>query len=236
MKLTNCRQNVILYSLGKIKEQIIMLDKELTNKVKFHPFGDKNLEWIEYPADSYIAEDTREKGYFILCCANILKDQPTLVQELKELYGQDVDVLEKWIRIEVLRTPTGKLVKQRNIVHNCTPPIIKEGFTHSLSFRGTDKNYLEFIKWDIEKKLAERQKLANLDVKIEEPKEEVKQEEPSFKIEGGEHKGDVEVPDFLTAESTPQRRTVRSERPIDAIFDDMERIMDDFFKGFPKNF
>lgn len=224
-----------------------MLDKELTNKVKFHPFGDKNLEWIEYPADSYIAEDTREKGYFILCCANILKDQPTLVQELKELYGQDVDVLEKWIRIEVLRTPTGKLVKQRNIVHNCTPPIIKEGFTHSLSFRGTDRNYLEFIKWDIEKKLAERQKLANLDVKIEEPKEErniaeglitskSEMQEPSFKIEGGEHKGDVEIPDFLTAENTPQRRTERSERPIDAIFEDMERIMDDFFKGFPKNF
>lgn len=224
-----------------------MLDKELTNKVKFHPFGDKNLEWIEYPADSYIAEDTREKGYFILCCANILKDQPTLVQELKELYGQDVDVLEKWIRIEVLRTPTGKLVKQRNIVHNCTPPIIKEGFTHSLSFRGTDKNYLEFIKWDIEKKLAERQKLANLDVKIEEEHEDrnvaeglitskSEMQEPSFKIEGGEHKGDVEIPDFLTAESTPQRRTVRSERPIDAIFEDMERIMDDFFKGFPKNF
>lgn len=225
-----------------------MLDKELTNKVKFHPFGDKNLEWIEYPADSYIAEDTREKGYFILCCANILKDQPTLVQELKELYGQDVDVLEKWIRIEVLRTPTGKLVKQRNIVHNCTPPIIKEGFTHSLSFRGTDKNYLEFIKWDIKKKLAERQKLANLDVKVEEEHEDRnvaeglvvnKSEmnaEPSFKIEGGEHKGDVEIPDFLTAESTPQRRTIRSERPIDAIFEDMERIMDDFFKGFPKNF
>ena len=204
-----------------------MLDKELTNKVKFHPFGDKNLEWIEYPADSYITEDTREEGYFILCCANILKDQPTLVQELKELYGQDVEVLEKWIRIEVLRTPTGKLVKQRNIVHNCTPPIIKEGFTHSLSFRGTDKNYLEFIKWDIEKKLAERQKLANLDVKIE---------EPSFKIEGGEHKGEVEIPDFLTAENTPQRRTIRRETPIDAIFEDMERIMDDFFKGFPKNF
>ena len=212
-----------------------MLDKELTNKVKFHPFGDKNLEWIEYPADSYITEDTREEGYFILCCANILKDQPALVQELKELYGQDVDVLEKWIRIEVLRTPTGKLVKQRNIVHNCTPPIIKEGFTHSLSFRGTDKNYLEFIKWDIEKKLAERQKLANLDVKIEEPKE-VKKEEPSFKIEDGEHKGEVEIPDFLTVENTPQRRTIRRETPIDAIFEDMERIMDDFFKGFPKNF
>ena len=204
-----------------------MLDKELTNKVKFHPFGDKNLEWIEYPADSYITEDTREEGYFILCCANILKDQPTLVQELKELYGQDVDVLEKWIRIEVLRTPTGKLVKQKNIVHNCTPPIIKEGFTHSLSFRGTDKNYLEFIKWDIEKKLAERQKLANLDVKIE---------EPSFKIEGGEHKGEVEIPDFLTAENTPQRRTIRRDIPLDAIFEDMERIMDDLFKGFPKNF
>ena len=204
-----------------------MLDKELTNQVKFHPFGDKNFEWIEYPADSYITEDTREKGYFILCCANILKDQPTLVQELKELYGQDVDVLEKWIRIEVLRTPTGKLVKQRNIVHNCTPPIIKEGFTHSLSFRGTDKNYLEFIKWDIEKKLAERQKLANLDVKIE---------EPSFKIEGGEHKGEVEIPDFLTAENTPQRRTIRRDIPLDAIFEDMERIMDDLFKGFPKNF
>ena len=204
-----------------------MLDKELTNKVKFHPFGDKNLEWIEYPAYSYIAEDTREKGYFILCCANVLKDQPTLVQELKELYGQDVDVLEKWIRIEVLRTPTGKLVKQKNIVHNCTPPIIKEGFTHSLSFRGTDKNYLEFIKWDIEKKLAERQKLANLDVKIE---------EPSFKIEGGEHKGEVEIPDFLTAENTPQRRTIRRDIPLDAIFEDMERIMDDLFKGFPKNF
>ena len=212
-----------------------MLDKELTNKVKFHPFGDKNLEWIEYPADSYITEDTREEGYFILCCANILKDQPTLVQELKELYGQDVEVLEKWIRIEILRTPTGKLVKQRNIVHNCTPPIIKEGFTHSLSFRGTDKNYLEFIKWDIEKKLAERQKLANLDVKIEEPKE-VKKEEPSFKIEDGEHKGEVEIPDFLTVENTPQRRTIRRETPIDAIFEDMERIMDDFFKGFPKNF
>ena len=210
-----------------------MLDKKLTNKVKFHPFGDKNLEWIEYPADSYITEDTREEGYFILCCANILKDQPTLVQELKELYGQDVEVLEKWIRIEVLRTPTGKLVKQRNIVHNCTPPIIKEGFTHSLSFRGTDKNYLEFIKWDIEKKLADRQKLANLDVKIE---EEVKKEEPSFKIECGEHKGEVEIPDFLTAENTPQRRTIRRERPLDAIFEDMERIMDDFFKGFPKNF
>ena len=204
-----------------------MLDKEVTNKVKFHPFGDKNFEWIEYPADSYITEDTREKGYFILCCANILKDQPTLVQELKELYGQDVDVLEKWIRIEVLRTPTGKLVKQKNIVHNCTPPIIKEGFTHSLSFRGTDKNYLEFIKWDIEKKLAERQKLANLDVKIE---------EPSFKIEGGEHKGEVEIPDFLTAENTPQRRTIRRDIPLDAIFEDMERIMDDLFKGFPKNF
>lgn len=204
-----------------------MLDKELTNKVKFHPFGDKNFEWIEYPADSYITEDTREEGYFILCCANILKDQPTLVQELKELYGQDVEVLEKWIRIEVLRTPTGKLVKQRNIVHNCTPPIIKEGFTHSLSFRGTDKNYLEFIKWDIEKKLAERQKLANLDVKIE---------EPSFKIEGGEHKGEVEIPDFLTAENTPQRRTIRRDIPLDAIFEDMEKIMDDLFKGFPKNF
>ena len=204
-----------------------MLDKELTDKVKFHPFGDKNLEWIEYPADSYITEDTREEGYFILCCANILKDQPTLVQELKELYGQDVEVLEKWIRIEILRTPTGKLVKQRNIVHNCTPPIIKEGFTHSLSFRGTDKNYLEFIKWDIEKKLAERQKLANLDVKIE---------EPSFKIEGGEHKGEVEIPDFLTAENTPQRRTIRRDIPLDAIFEDMERIMDDLFKGFPKNF
>lgn len=210
-----------------------MLDKELTNKVKFHPFGDKNREWIEYPADSYITEDTREKGYFILCCANILKDQPTLVQELKELYEQDVDVLEKWVRIEVLRTPTGKLVKQRSIVHNCTPPIIKEGFTHSLSFRGTDKNYLEFIKWDIEKKLADRQKLANLDIKIEELKE-VKKEEPSFKIEGG-----VEIPDFLTAESTSQTRDYkRAEgvKPIDAIFEDMERMMDDFFKKFPKNF
>lgn len=215
-----------------------MLDKELTNKVKFHPFGDKNREWIEYPADSYITEDTREEGYFILCCANILKDQPTLVQELKELYEKDVDVLEKWVRIEVLRTPTGKLVKQRSIVHNCTPPIIKEGFTHSLSFHGTDKNYLEFIKWDIEKKLAERQKLANLDVKIEEPKE-VKKEEPSFKIEGGEHKGEVEIPDFLTAESTPQTREYkRAEgvKPIEAIFEDMERMMDDFFKKFPKNF
>lgn len=215
-----------------------MLDKELMNKVKFHPFGDKNSEWIEYPADSYITEDTREEGYFILCCANVLKDQPTLVQELKELYEQDVDVLEKWVRIEVLRTPTGKLVKQRSIVHNCTPPIIKEGFTHSLSFRGTDKNYLEFIKWDIEKKLANRQKLANLDIKIEELKE-VKKEEPSFKIEGGEHKGEVEIPDFLTAESTPQTREYkRAEgvKPIEAIFEDMERMMDDFFKKFPKNF
>ena len=210
-----------------------MLDKELTNKVKFHPFGDKNREWIEYPADSYITEDTREEGYFILCCANILKDQPTLVQELKELYEQDVDVLEKWVRIEVLRTPTGKLVKQRSIVHNCTPPIIKEGFTHSLSFRGTNKNYLEFIKWDIEKKLADRQKLANLDIKIEELKE-VKKEEPSFKIEGG-----VEIPDFLTAESTSQTRDykrAKGVKPIDAIFEDMERMMDDFFKKFPKNF
>ena len=218
-----------------------MLDKKLTNKVKFHPFGDKNLEWIEYPADSYITEDTREEGYFILCCANILKDQPTLVQELKELYGQETDVVEKWIRIEVLRTPAGKIAKQRSIVHNCTPPIIKEGFTHSLSFRSTDKNYLEFIKWDIEKKLADRQKLANLDVKIEEPKEEVKKKEPSFKIEGGEHKGEVEIPDFLTAENTPQTRgykkaRMEGTRTIDAIFEDMERILDDFFKGFPKNF
>ena len=213
-----------------------MLNKELTEHVKFHQIPNTQVEWIEYPSEAYIVEDTREEGYYILVCANILKDQPTLVQELKELYGQETDVVEKWIRIEVLRTPTGKIAKQRNIVHNCTPPIVKEGFTHSLSFRGTDKNYLEFIKWDIEKKLAERQKLANLDVKIEEPKEEVKKEEPSFKIEGGEHKGDVEIPDFLTAENTPQRRTIRRERPIDAIFEDMERIMDDFFKGFPKNF
>ena len=211
-----------------------MLNKELTEHVKFHQIPNTQVEWIEYPSEAYIVEDTREEGYYILVCANILKDQPTLVQELKELYGQETDVVEKWIRIEVLRTPTGKIAKQRNIVHNCTPPIVKEGFTHSLSFRGSDKNYLEFIKWDIEKKLADRQKLANLDIKIT---EEVKQhEEPSFKIEGGEHKGEVEIPDFLTAESTPRKTKKTVETPLNAIFEDMERIMDDFFKGFPKNF
>ena len=225
-----------------MKGTVIMLNDEMKNAVKFHNIGDTNWEYIEYPTTNYIMPDQREDGYFILCCANTLKDQPALVQELKELYGNDVDILEKWIRIEVLRNPTGSIHKQKNIVHNCTPPIIKEGFTHSLSFRGKDENYLNFIKWDIEKKLAERQKLANLDIKVEEEKktEEVKQE-PSFKIEGGEHKGDVEIPNFLNVESTPQNREYKKARmegarPMDAIFEDMERIMDEFFKGFPKNF
>ena len=225
-----------------------MLDEEMTNKVKFHRIEDTNWEYIEYPTASYIMPDKREEGYFILCCANIFKDQPALVQELKELYGTEVDVIEKWIRIEVLRTPTGTIHKQKNIVHNCTPPIIKEGFTHSLSFRGTDENYLKFIKWDIEKKLAERQKLAKLDVKLEEEHEDRnvaeglivnKSEmnaEPSFKIEGREHKGEVNIPHFLDVENTPRKRKARMETPMDAIFEDMERIMDEFFKGFPKNF
>ena len=213
-------------------------------EVKFHAIKDTNWEYIEYPTAIYIMPDQREEGYFILCCANVLKNQPALVQELKELYGSDVDVLEKWIRIEVLRTPTGKISRQKTITHGCTPPIIKEGFTHSLSFHGTDENYLNFIKWDIEKKLAERQKLAKLDITVEEPVKteevQVSTTEPSFKVEGGEHKSSdsVEIPHFLNAESTPQKKTFRksSERPIDEIFDDIERIMNEFFKDFPKNF
>jgi len=207
-------------------------------EVKFHAIKGTGREWIEYPSDLYIMEDTRDEGYYILCCANILKDQPTLVQELKELYGTEVDVVEKWIRIEVLRTPTGKIVKQKSIIHNCTPPIIKEGFTHSLSFHGTDKNYLEFIKWDIEKKLADRKKLANLDIKVDEPVvEEVAPSttEPSFKISDSVEKSttdSVDIPHFLNASAKEEKKT--AERSLDAVFDDIEKIMDDFFKDFPK--
>ena len=197
-----------------------MLDKELTNKVKFHPFGDKNLEWIEYPADSYITEDTREEGYFILCCANILKDQPTLVQELKELYGQETDVVEKWIRIEVERNADGTILSKRSKVHNCTPPIIKEGFTHTLSFVSKDENYLKFIQWDVEKKLAERNKLQNLDIKVEEKEDE-------FKILGKEQVSTVDIPEFMNINMAKS-----STLSLNKLFKEMDNIVDSFFKRF----
>lgn len=200
-----------------------------TENAIFHAIEGTGREWIEYPSDSYIVKDKDNEGYFTLVFANILKDQPQLVQELKELYGSEVDIAEKWIRIEVVRSPLGKIVKQRNIVHNCTPPIIKEGFTHSLAFHGKDENYLKFIQWDANKKLEERNKLKNLDIK-EEVKVETKSEEPSFKIEGSEHKGEVEIPHFL--DSAKQAETQNLDVALDGVFKDMEKIMNKFFGGF----
>ena len=40
-----------------------MLNKELTEHVKFHQIPNAQVEWIEYPSEAYIVEDTREEGY-----------------------------------------------------------------------------------------------------------------------------------------------------------------------------
>ena len=212
----------------------------MTNEVKFHRIEGSGREWIEYPTDMYIVDDPQTEGYKVLVCVDVLRDQPALVQELKEMYGTEIDVVERWIRIEVLRTPTGKIVKHNSIIHSCTPPIIREGFTHSLSFHGKDENYLKFIKWDIEKKLADRAKLAKLDVKTEEAKDErnvaeglvvnkSEMQEPSFKIEGGEHKGEVELPHFHNAENKQIDSTFKR---MDEVFDSMEQLINDFFGKF----
>ncbi len=136
-----------------------------SKRIKFHKIQNSNLEWIEYPEEVFYEKDRTNKNNTMLVVSNILKNQPQLVQELKELYGPEVaGIMERWIRIEVERDADGSIIFHKSIVHNCTPPIIKEGFTHSLIFVSNDKNYLEFIKWDINKKLKERQSLNNLDI------------------------------------------------------------------------
>ena len=191
------------------------MTEKCTKDVKFHKIQNSNLEWIEYPSEMFYQKDITNKNNIMLVVSNILNNQPQLVQELKELYGPEVaGIMERWIRIEVERDENGHILSTKNIVHNCTSPIIREGFTHSLVFVSEDKNYLEFIKWDIQKKLEERQKLSNLDVPL----------------------NNVEVPEISdTLQQDKQAPEVVIEKhytSLNELFKDMNKAINDFFKLF----
>lgn len=187
-------------------------------EVIYHRVEGTDREWMEYPSFSYITKEIQEEsGVYVLVCSNMLNNQPQLIQELKELYGSKVRVYDKWIRIEVRRDSEGTILSKRSKVHNCTPPIIKEGFTHTLSFESKDENYLKFIQWDVEKKLAERNKLQNLDIKVEEKEDE-------FKILGKEQVSTVDIPEFMN--------TNRAKSSTLGLFKEIDDIVDSFFKRF----
>lgn len=189
-------------------------------EVTYHRVEGTDREWIEYPSFSYITKDVQEAGMYTLVCSNMLNNQPQLIQELKELYGSKVHIYDKWVRIEVQRNSEGTIISKRSKVHNCTPPIIKEGFTHTLSFESKDESYLKFIQWDVEKKLAERKKLQNLDIKVEEKEDE-------FKILGREQVSSVDIPEFMNI-----KRAKSSTLSLNSLFKEMDDIVDNFFKRF----
>ena len=188
-------------------------------EVTYHRVEGTDREWVEYP--SYITTEVqKEPGVYTLICSNMLNNQPQLVQELKELYSPKVSIYDKWIRIEVERNADGTILSKRSKVHNCTPPIIKEGFTHTLSFVSKDENYLKFIQWDVEKKLAERNKLQNLDIEVEEKEDE-------FKILGKEQVSTVDIPEFMNINMAKS-----STLSLNKLFKEMDDIVDSFFKRF----
>lgn len=190
-------------------------------EVTYHRVEGTDREWVEYPSFSYITTEVQnEPGAYTLICSNMLNNQPQLVQELKELYGPKVSIYDKWIRIEVERNADGTILSKRSKVHNCTPPIIKEGFTHTLSFVSKDENYLKFIQWDVEKKLAERNKLQNLDIEVEEKEDE-------FKILGKEQVSTVDIPEFMNINMAKS-----STLSLNKLFKEMDDIVDSFFKRF----
>ena len=190
-------------------------------EVTYHRVEGTDREWVEYPSFSYITTEVQdEPGVYTLICSNMLNNQPQLVQELKELYSPKVSIYDKWIRIEVERNADGTILSKRSKVHNCTPPIIKEGFTHTLSFVSKDENYLKFIQWDVEKKLAERNKLQNLDIEVEEKEDE-------FKILGKEQVSTVDIPEFMNINMAKS-----STLSLNKLFKEMDDIVDSFFKRF----
>lgn len=136
---------------------------------QYHKVGNTNAEWVEFKKQTTIQK--AKDDCFMLTFTNVLREQPQLVQELKELYGNDVEHIEEmWVRLEVIRE-NNVIIHSRTSVQKCTPPIIAGEFTHTLTFFGTDFNYLKFIEWDALKKLEEREKLKNIDVST--PKEPV---------------------------------------------------------------
>lgn len=197
---------------------MLELDK-VKDKAVVHFEGNSNRGWLEFPKISYITNETSDKKY-CLVFANLLTDQPQLVQEIKDLYGSEVKICERWVNINVAKTRNGYRMYKASIIEGDVP-IVRDGFTHTLSFVSDDENYLKFIQWDIKKKLNERAKLSKLDIAVKDKDE--------FKIAGGEFKGDVDIPEFLKVATESASKETST---LDSLFDEMDKIIDSFFKRF----
>lgn len=183
---------------------------------QYHKVGNTNAEWVEFKKQTTIH---KAKGdCFMLTFTNVLRNQPQLVQELKELYGNDVEHIEEmWVRLEVIRN-NGKIINSRTSIQKCTPPIIAGEYTHTLTFFGKDVNYLKFIEWDALKKLEEREKLSNIDVATpNKPVEQNHEENPTTILTSSIYdthskKDSIELPPFMNNRNVRRHRF--EEKPV----------------------
>lgn len=185
--------------------------------------------YLVYPARVAI-EKRKTVDEYILIYVNTLDKQPQFLKEIKEEYANEADIHEVYCRI---RTDCTDYMVIKNLQIATRRPIISEGFNHALSIFSKDKNLLEFIKFEIDKKLKERNAIMALDkefqqndeIEIIEPAQ--KQTVPSLSeiLEGNSRK-----PASRPTRPRRQRFIEEDTRSVSQIFDDMRRDIDDFFK------
>lgn len=176
------------------------------DKVKVHKVPGTQKSWIELPKEMKIKDaSTGEK---CLMVTNFLKGQPQLTTELKELH-KDLEMAELWTKEIADVNSMG--ISFENSSYTEQPEDISM-VNHTLAFFSKDENELNFIKYDIEKKLEERKKL------------EVLEKEFTHKVV----KDSIEIPEFMQRAKQPVKK--EEYKPLTlagAILQDIKNI---FFK------
>ena len=160
-----------------------------------------------------------DENITMLCCYNIFDKYPQIFEEIKGLYLDQLDdIVESWSKIEITRNEEGEILS-RTIIRLDSKPIITEGFSFNVGLQCKDINLLRFIKWDIEKRIKERDNLEKLAKGVDIPDFLKSENNNDLKL-------DVFPPIVKGVKRVKVTRTNGSDnRTVDEIFKDMDKVI-----------